>query len=151
MLKSKKGIEPVIATVLLIVITIAIVGLVVAFVVPYIQGIMDKQSACSSVKLEIDTSGTCTNNTATKVMVGVGLGDFNMSKILVQVTSAGKTNAVPKIKGTDPFPAQGGAETYVIANGNATKVGAVPYVVYNKKEYVCDNGKAELSSVQRCA
>ena len=87
MLRNKKGIEPVIATVLLIVITIALVGIVVAFLVPYIQSIMDKQTACKDVTLEIDTSGSCTNASGSEVMVDVGLGDFNLSKILVQVTS----------------------------------------------------------------
>ena len=38
MIKSKRGIEPVIATVLLIVITIAVIGVLVAFLYPYIKG-----------------------------------------------------------------------------------------------------------------
>lgn len=146
MLKSKKGIEPVIATVLLIVITIAVVGVVVAFLYPYIKGMLDKETACNGVKLEIDsgTGNTFTNPTATWVMVSYTSGKINQTRVVVQATGQGTTlsNSNPSniIKINE-------ARTFMVDISNAMKVGAVPYITYNGKEYMCENGKAELTSV----
>ncbi|MCX6741933.1 MAG: hypothetical protein NTX24_02025 [Candidatus Pacearchaeota archaeon] len=151
MLRNKKGIEPVIATVLLIVITIAVVGVVVAFVVPYIQGIMDKQTACNGVALRIDETGTCTNSSTayTQVMVEVTLNEFNLSKITTYVLSGG--NTMPNVSVGSRLPENGGARTYTVVFGNATKVWAIPAVNYKSKEFTCDNSRIELTPVPVCA
>ena len=145
--KNKKGIEPVIATVLLIVITIAVVGVLVAFLYPYIRGMTDKETACRDVRLEIESTGTCTNYTDTWVMVSYSSGNVNLSKVIVQATSGGAIS--PLTMPNADIPKIGGAQTSHVTNaGNATKVGAIPYVMYNGKEYMCDGGKAELTTVR---
>jgi flagellin-like protein len=147
MIKSKRGIEPVIATVLLIVITIAVIGVLVAFLYPYIKGMTEKETACRDVRLEIDSTGTCTNGTGTWVMVSYSSGNIALTKAIVQVTTGGSTSAYPMLR----IPGVGGAETYFTSvSKNAAKVGAIPYVEYNGKEYMCDGGKAELTSVRAC-
>ncbi len=144
-MKTKRGIEPVIATVLLIVITIAVVGVLVAFLYPYINGMTEKETACRNVRLEIDSSGTCTNYTTSWIMVSYVTGTNDKTRISVQATAQGatKSNDVQ-----DNLLKISEADTYMIKVGNATKVGAVPYVMYNGKEYMCDGGKVELISIK---
>ncbi len=142
--KSKKGIEPVIATVLLIVITIAVIGIVAAFLYPYIRGMLDKETACRDVKVEIDASGTFTNGTASYIMVSYGSGSINQTRVVVQASSQGSTKS-----SADPLNTLNinEAYTFTVSVPNAIKVGAIPYVMYNGKEYMCENGKAELTNI----
>jgi flagellin-like protein len=146
MIKTKRGIEPVIATVLLIVITIAVIGVLVAFLYPYIRGMTEKETACRDIKLEIDSSGTYTTNSLTYVMVGYTSGSANQTRVVVQATGQGSTVSNATVSNKLNISE---AMTYTVNMPNAIKVGAVPYVVYNGKEYMCDNGKAELTSVPK--
>jgi flagellin-like protein len=143
-MKSKKGIEPVIATVLLIVITIAVVGVLVAFLYPYIKGMMDKETACANLRVEIDQTGTFTNDSGTWVMVGYSTGNANQTRVVVTATGIGETksnSAASNMLGINE------AKTFKVDVKNATKVGAIPYTAYNGKEYMCDGGKAELTII----
>lgn len=143
---SKRGIEPVIATVLLIVVTLAVVGLVVAFLYPYIQGMMDKQTACNSVSLKIDEQGTCTGTGITKVMVEVTLNDYSLSKMTTYYLTNGETKTNTTTNSA-LLPENGGAMTYTYGIGSATKVWAIPTMKYKGKDFMCDNAKAELTPV----
>jgi flagellin-like protein len=144
--RNKKGIEPVIATVLLIVVTIAVAGLVVVFIFGFINPRLDQQRACGDVRLDIDLSGTCTNGTVTCVMVSYASGNINLSKIKIQATSAGRTDTK---QFTTDLPDIGGARTYGIKVNNSLKVGAIPYAMYGNNEFSCDIGKAELTQVPK--
>jgi len=146
---NKKGIEPVIATVLLIVVTLAVVGLVIGFLYPYIQNMIDKQTACNGVALKISPEGTCTSPTMTKVMVEAVLNDNNVSKMTTYFLSEGetKTNITTKI---EQLPENGGARTYTYQKGNIEKVWAIPTVKFKGKDFSCDNAKAELTPVIAC-
>jgi FlaG/FlaF family flagellin (archaellin) len=141
---NKKAIEPVVATVLLIVITIAIVGVVVAFLIPYITSLTDKQTACQGVSLSIDETGTFTNSSGAYVMVELlSKGDYNISRIVAQATALGQT----KTNQADDIKNIGEARTIFVNAPNAIKVGAIPYIEYKNKEYACENSKVELLSV----
>jgi flagellin-like protein len=150
-LNNKRGIEPVIATVLLIVVTLAVVGLVIGFLYPYIQNMIDKQTACNGVALRISSEGTCTNKTTdgTKVMVEAVLNDNNISKMTTYFLFGGETRTTITTN-FNQLPENGGARTYTSPVGNVEKVWAIPTIKFKGKDFSCDNAKAELTPVLAC-
>ncbi len=147
--RCKRGIEPVIATVLLIVVTLAVVGLVIGFLYPYIQNMIDKQTACNGVALKISSEGTCTGTSNTNVMVEAVLNDNNISKMTTYFLKEGetRTNITTNI---NQLPDNGGARTYTYGVGNVEKVWAIPTMKFKGKDFSCDNAKAELTPVLAC-
>ncbi len=150
-LNNKRGIEPVIATVLLIVVTLAVVGLVMGFLYPYIQNMIDKQTACNGVALRISSEGTCTGGPdGTKVMVEAILNDNNLSKMTTYFLFGGETRTNISTS-LNLLPENGGARTYKYATQEKVeKVWAIPTIKFKGKDFSCDNAKAELTPVLAC-
>ena len=111
-MQNKKGIEPVIATVLLIVITIAAVALIIAFVVPFVQNQLATADLCYKANgIQLDPSATCynpTNGNLTLKIVWSGNEALNLTKIRVSISNPTTTktlvldvNNIPKNPGEE--------------------------------------------------
>lgn len=100
-MQNKKGIEPVIATVLLIVITIAAVALIIAFVVPFVQNQLATADLCYKANgIQLDSSATCYNATSgnlTLKIVWNGNEVLNLTTIRVSVSNATTTNTLTSV------------------------------------------------------
>ncbi len=77
MIQKKKGVSPVIASVLLIVITLAIIGILWKTVLPLVTGGLETSQACMDVGVSInEESGyTCIDTTTKKVSVHIERGE----------------------------------------------------------------------------
>lgn len=85
-IKDRKAISPILATVLLILMTIAAVAIIWPAVMPIIKrGASGISSACIGIDLTIETTGkvTCYDATNKKLHVSVsrGAGDYELEKI----------------------------------------------------------------------
>jgi flagellin-like protein len=103
-MKNRKGISAVVATVLIILITVAAVTIIWAAIIPMIKNQISGGTTCldavSQVSLVTDAGYTCknltqasTNFTAVNLQVKHGPKDFTLAGIQVLVTSGGNTYA----------------------------------------------------------
>lgn len=91
MMKNKKGIAPVIATVLLIVIVIAGVALIITFLIPFMQQQMGEAELCYNARVEIKEAESCYNSDLLIVKVSRGAQEFELSDIILKVSTATET------------------------------------------------------------
>jgi len=94
-LRAKKSVSALVATVLLILITVAATGIIWSAVMPMITKSTKMSEACLNARLNIDTTAgyTCYDeaNKQVYVMVRRGAEDFNLSGIKIQLSGDGKT------------------------------------------------------------
>ncbi|MEM4152794.1 MAG: hypothetical protein QXK80_01605 [Candidatus Pacearchaeota archaeon] len=167
-MKNKKAIEPVVATVLLIVITIAAVALIIAFVVPFIQQQLGASGVCYKAQgIQIDSEATCHNETHLILkVVWNGNEALNLTKIRLSASTATETKtltmplstpsgsfSIPKNPGeevtwtiaTTQFGFGGGSDG---ARANYTSVSIAPVIKPAKgNEITCD---IRSIAVERC-
>lgn len=140
---NKKGIEPVIATVLLIVITIAAVALIIAFVVPFVQQQLATADLCYKANgIQLDSTATCYNGTnVTLKLVWSGNEALNLTRIRLSISNATKTNSFV-LEGKENVPENPGEERTVTQDSgliNPTTVSIAPVLKPAKgNEITCD-------------
>ncbi|MGC9309179.1 MAG: hypothetical protein ACP5D2_00600 [Candidatus Nanoarchaeia archaeon] len=160
-MKSKKAISAVVATVLIILITVAAVTIIWAAIIPMIkeniQGGQECLDAVSQVSLLTDGGYTCINksgNSSVQIQVGRGEKDFTMDNIQVTLSIGGNSKSA-KV-GVHIGPNE---EELITLNGsifddkwnnisNATKVEIAPYVRIGQTETLC--GKAGEATLNSC-
>lgn len=112
-LKIKKGVSPIIATVLLIMITIVAVGIIAGFVIPMVKEKLKQGKSCFELaeyfKI-IESDYSCYTATETKLMIERGMGDFEVDGFVASIFSG--SSAKP-YRITEDLPEAGGAKTYV--------------------------------------
>lgn len=138
-MKNKKGISAVVATVLIILITIAAVAIVWQIVQPMITSSLGSASNCVAVNtngVKVLDDYTCINSTGTNHTVSVqverGVGDFKLVGLRVSILNNGNTiNETEKTS----VPLAGGTKVYKIGIGSksATQVEVVPTIQVNNK------------------
>ncbi len=132
---NKRGIEPVVATVLLIVITIAAVALIIAFVVPFVQKQLGTADLCYKANgIQLDPAATCYNPATSTAQANVtlkivwsGNEALNLTKVRVSVSNATETQSILVEKGD--LPSNPGEERTIVRTpiiANATTVSIAP-------------------------
>ena len=94
---NKRGIEALVATVLLVLITIAAVGIIWGAVMPLIKSNIQSSQKCFDADLEIKQGGyTCFDSSVPQVKVQVGRGEkaTDISDIQIQLSSAGTSKSI---------------------------------------------------------
>ena len=152
---NKKGISAVVATVLIILITVAAVTIIWAAIIPMINNQLDKGKICfdaiSQVSLP-DRGYSCVAFDGKNVSLQIKRGplDFDLADIQVIFSSAGNsysydlTNKVTTLspKGNITFPNVNEERVYVIntslISGEIENVQIAPVVKVGKSEEVCD-------------
>jgi len=101
MITNKKGIEALVATVLLILITIAAVGIVWGAVMPIIRQNIESSQNCYGSGLEIKQGGyTCFDSINHQIQLQIGRGEksINITDIQVSLSSAGTSKSFKIVK-----------------------------------------------------
>ena len=144
-MQNKKAISALVATVLLVLITVAVVGLIWGAVIPMINTGMEESTAkqeCLKTGITINLEGTGLSGTppAQTVTVNVGREDStaNVSKVLVKATNATgisqtfQCTTVPQVFGNSLC-----AATTTISG--ISKVDVLAYVRVGTKDYPCSS------------
>lgn len=162
-MNSKKGVSAVVATVLIIMITVAAVGIIWAAIIPMVRNSLDKGTACfdaqSDVSLVTDGGYTCINRTSGNISLQIKKGSNTKVELVavqalvfiggssttykINKTNTGAT-AVEGIVGT--LPENNEFKTVSLwktddAGTNttlATKVKLAPIVTVGKTEEICE-------------
>jgi flagellin-like protein len=151
----KKGISAIVATVLIILITVAAVTIIWAAIIPMISNQLDKGVICldavSQVQLR-DEGYTCYNTSINSdnyyevsLQVGRGSGEFELADIQVLVSVGGTTTPIDLVGDgvvniTD-LPGPNGAEVFVVNGSNfneTTKISIAPIVKVGNTQEACD-------------
>ncbi|MFH1823537.1 MAG: archaellin/type IV pilin N-terminal domain-containing protein [archaeon] len=150
-MKNKRGIAPVIATVLLIVIVLAAVGILIGFIIPMIERSTEDATLCYEARLEIVEENSCIETVMEneqsidkiKVRVKRDSGEFDLKGIVFRF-STGESTTTEKIRGTQELPLPGVLEeqtfrTFRFENiDDLTSVSIAPIVGNGNREKTCD-------------
>ena len=106
MLNDKRAVSAIVATVLLVLIAVAAVGIIWGAIIPMINKAMEMGQACMNARLTINTDSgyTCWNasNKGILVMVARGSEDFQLSGIDLVVSGGGLTKTFNVSAGQTP-------------------------------------------------
>jgi len=97
MVTNKRGIEALVATVLLVLITIAAVGIIWGAVMPLIKSNIQSSQKCFDADIEVKQGGyTCFDSIGNMVKVQVGRGEkaTDLSDIQIQLSSGGTSKSI---------------------------------------------------------
>jgi flagellin-like protein len=99
-MKNKKGISDIVATVLIILITVAAVAIVWAAIIPMIKDQLETGTLCMDAisQVQLESQGTCLNQTAattwvTNVQLQRGSKEFNLVGVQALISAKGNSNA----------------------------------------------------------
>lgn len=123
MFRNNKAVSALVATVLLILITVAAVGIIWGAIMPMLNRAMEMGQACLNARLTIDTTSgyTCYKTTAqeAQIMIGRGAEEFDLAGMNV-IVSGGGVSKTFKIKTTGQNGVRmiGGATTLDLPEAN---------------------------------
>jgi flagellin-like protein len=128
MIMQKKAVSALVATVLLILITVAAVGIIWGAIMPMINQATQYGQACMNARLNINTDGgyTCFNGTGTstpgRVLVNIerGAESFDLQGIQISVSGGGSAKVWMVKNGQTPLGPAGenGTVTQIPQNGS---------------------------------
>ena len=121
--KNKQAVSALVATVLLILITVAAVGIIWGAIMPMLNQAMEMGQACLNARLTIDTiSGyTCYNPTTTEAMIMIGRGaeEFDLAGMSLVISGGGESKTfLIKTGGTSGVKMIGGTATITLPESN---------------------------------
>ncbi len=123
----KKGVSPVIATILLILIAVSAVAIVFQVIIPMVKENLEEGKSCFELRdyIEVESSNqySCYNNDETRLMISRGVKDYSIEGIAVSLFLEGESNRYDIKEGADSIemldysnviiPSPGEARTYV--------------------------------------
>jgi flagellin-like protein len=146
MKNNKRGISAIVATVLIILITVAAVTIVWAAIIPLVSNQLDKGTICldavSQVTIE-DRGYTCYNNDTGVVELQIGHGpkDFVLAGVQVLISKAGDTTSIT-LNETDGLPGVNAEKvlnvSYPAAADIPESVSIAPIVKVGNTQETCD-------------
>jgi hypothetical protein len=161
--KNKKGISGVIATVLLIAISMAAVIIVWNVINNLISEKLEETESCFDIfgKVAINSRYTCYDSTAKSLRFSLSIGDIDVEKVVVSVSSAGDTKGYELTnqvylgedltkygpEGDVKLPAKNGGSTYVASGFTASPDSIQLTPVIQGKQ--CDTSDT-LSEIDDC-
>jgi len=142
MIRTRKAISTLIATVLLVLITLAAVGIVVGAVMPLIQGTIDKGRLCSEAGITVNKDYTYYNATSTVLSLVLAKGPNQVAINKIQIKVRDITGASKLIENST-VPAINSEGVYRInmsANGlgQPIAVGIAPVIKQGNSEFACE-------------
>ena len=141
-MNNKKAISAVVATVLIILITVAAVTIMWAAIIPMIRENVEGSSECfdASAALSVMSDYSCYNSTSGNVSIQVsrGTGEFELEKIKLQAGYQGTTISTEILKADVPGSNEEKVyEMNVTSLGGADEVGVVAFVQAGNTEKEC--------------
>lgn len=147
-MNNKKGISAVVATVLIILITVAAVTIIWAAIIPMIQTQLERGTVCleASMALSIENKGfTCFNaGIDVDVQVSHGANDVGLTgiQILVSGDAGDTTSYTETIAANLPTPNGEKVITVLHTAANPTAVAVAPIISVGGQEETCDASTA---------
>ena len=143
MLNNKKAISTIVATVLIILITVAAVAILWIAVMPMIKdNLAGATGGCNDARLDLqivkDEGKTCSNGTGTYVQVSRGAkGTYNLTSVQVIAIKDGTTLLS---NSTTIFPGINEERVYILneTSANATKVKIAAIIKETSKNQTCE-------------
>jgi len=152
----KKGISAIVATVLIILITVAAVTIIWAAIIPMIQDQIGGSTECfdASAALSVTTDYSCVNDTAKEIMVQVhrGVGSFTLSDLEIITGVAGTTSTTKVVEDlSENVPDVNGDKVYTISytGSKPTEAGVAAIVATGNTVKTCD--KSGMVQIPDCA
>jgi FlaG/FlaF family flagellin (archaellin) len=154
--KNKKAISAIVATVLIILITVAAVTVIWAAVLPMITGKLESSQVCSEAVSQVrllDEGYTCRSSDGNNVSIQIKhlAKEFDLADVQVLVSSGGDSttfelsNATTTLVPTGaniPFPGINEEKVYIIntslISGTIEEVQIAPVVAIGNSEKTCD-------------
>ena len=165
--RGKKGVSPIITTVLLLLIAVSLVVLLGSFLYPYVQNMLEKGQECFDIagQITIDSKYTCFNSEDLKVQAAIKrgtkeieIGGFKISAIGGGTSSVfdvkeGTVEGVTMLDGETPekieLPERGGERTYLLNVPSITNVDSIVVVALRENGETCDETETRLD-IERC-
>ncbi len=155
MMNNKKGISAIVATVLIILITVAAVTIIWAAIIPMINNQLGKGTVCMDAVSQIsllDNGYTCKNANNVSIQIKHGAKDFDLADVQVLVSSGGSTTSFSLINSTTTLspsamdstklPGANEEKVYIIntagISGQISKVAIAPVIVVGNAHDTCD-------------
>lgn len=148
--KNKKGISAIVATVLIILITVAAVTIVWAAVIPMITNQLDKGTLCldavSQVSL-VDAGYTCKQSNGKNISLQIkhGAKDFTLADVQVLVSAGGDTTSLTLLKNNltkSILPGANEEKVFVLntsmISGTIDSVSIAPIVTVGNTQEKCE-------------
>jgi flagellin-like protein len=153
-MNNKKGISAIVATVLIILITVAAVTIIWAAIIPMINNQLDKGTVCldavSQVQL-VDAGYTCKNAEEVSLQIKHGSKSFKLADIQVLISAGGTTTSYSLLENAtdssgeaivmDDLPGSNEERVFLIDTGdtiNLTQVQIAPIVSVGNTQEACD-------------
>ncbi len=150
---QKRGISAVVATVLIILITVAAVTIIWAAIIPMVSNQLSKATICLDAvsQLTIENKGwTCIDGDDLKLQIGHGSTDFNLVDIQILISSAGNTESINLVADTDveieDLPGANEEKTFTIVDDDMVTLAAdidevaiAPIVSVGNTQEICDD------------
>jgi flagellin-like protein len=152
-ISNKKGISAIVATVLIILITVAAVTIIWAAIIPMVSNQLEKGTQCldATQQITLPNAGyTCTDAAGTYFQLKRGGNDAGIMDIIVSVTFENGTSISYSLEdassgllyadGTTAvtsMPEAGEMTTY-LAPGPSVSISAAPKIVIGNEEVACD-------------
>ncbi|MEM4702970.1 MAG: type IV pilin [Candidatus Pacearchaeota archaeon] len=138
MIRNKKAVAPVIATVLLIVIVVIAVALVIVFVIPMMRESMIKSKACSEARLEIEYACYDSSTNSLKIKISRGSEEFNLTSVVVQAINSTVTNTRQVSVSIGPFGSEVKELVSPVTNPSGVGIASVVKVPERASTITCD-------------
>jgi len=154
---NKKAISAIVATVLIILITVAAVTIIWSVILPMISGNLEKGQICleASSSIYIKSGAyTCKNSTHVKVNVLRRADNVNLKEIILQVVHGGSTSSYTI---NETMPSKNGAKVYAIpitkigsgiASTDITGLKIAPVLTTDSGDKLCDATK--VTKISNC-
>lgn len=147
---KKKGISAIVATVLIILITVAAVTIIWAAIIPMIDKLENSGVCLDAVsQLTIENKGyTCRNGNDISIQIGHGGVDFDLKDIQILISSEGNTESINLVEGTSAvtggLPGINEEKTFIIRDaemttptGNISQIAIAPIVTVGNTVEIC--------------
>lgn len=131
MKNNKKGISAVVATVLIILITVAAVTIIWAAIIPMINDKLNEGTVCLDAisQLSVENKGyTCVSGADLSIQIGRSSADFDLADIQVLISSAGSTESINLVEDADvdleDLPGANEERTFIIVDADMETLAA---------------------------
>jgi hypothetical protein len=133
MIKTKKGVSPVIATILLVVVSIAAIAIIAGIIIPFVRDSLDDSKKCFEIRdyVTIDSGSayTCYQNDSGDYFINIsvkrGVKETNIEGFMIAISGGGSSETFEIKNGTSDqrikmldgtsnlvIPTRGGTRTY---------------------------------------
>ena len=101
MFENKRGLSTIVSTMIMIVLVIVAVGIIWTVVKNLIEGKIKETESCFGIfeKVTLNNKYTCYNSSSDEVQFSISIGEMDVDKILVLISSVQDSNSIEMYNG----------------------------------------------------